>query len=95
MEDQSNTFSVYKGHAGRSRRTFCRICEAACGLRVDVDATGQLLRLRPDPRHPISRGYVCAKGTPECPMPLQKWKEIQTLSRARESKHTDAYITKL
>jgi formate dehydrogenase len=63
MEDQSNTCRAYKRRAGRSRRTFCRICEAACGLRVDVDATGQPVRLRPDPRHPISRGFVCAKGT--------------------------------
>lgn len=47
----------------RSRPTFCRICEAACGLRVDVDAHGQPVHIRPDQRHPISRGYACAKGT--------------------------------
>lgn len=45
------------------RRTYCRICEAACGLVVDVDADGQPIRLRPDRTHPVSRGYACAKGT--------------------------------
>lgn len=46
-----------------SRRTFCRICEAACALRADYDNSGQLLRLRPDREHPVSRGFACAKGT--------------------------------
>jgi formate dehydrogenase len=45
-----------------TRRTFCRICEAACGLVADVDG-GRLLALRPDRDHPVSRGFVCAKGT--------------------------------
>lgn len=40
-----------------TQRTFCRICEAACGLTVDEG------RLRPDRAHPLSRGFVCAKGT--------------------------------
>jgi len=47
----------------RSEPTFCRICEAACGLRAELDASGQVVRLRPDVTHPVSRGYVCAKGT--------------------------------
>ncbi len=47
----------------RSRPTFCRICEAACGLLVDFDATGQPLGIRPDRQHLVSRGFACAKGT--------------------------------
>jgi anaerobic selenocysteine-containing dehydrogenase len=47
----------------RSRQTFCRICEAACGWLADLDASGQLVRLRPDRQHPISQGFVYAKGT--------------------------------
>src|SRR3954447_19429177 len=43
------------------RVTFCRICEAYCGLVAEVD-DGRLLRLRPDPDHPLSRGYACPKG---------------------------------
>src|SRR5262245_13196226 len=48
---------------GQSRLTFCRICEAACGLIADLDASGYPVRLRPDHQHPVSRGFVCAKGT--------------------------------
>jgi len=44
-------------------RTYCRICEAACGLQVVSDAAGVPVRLRPDRGHPSSRGYACAKGT--------------------------------
>ncbi len=51
------------GKPTRSRATFCRICEAACGLRVDMDAAGRPLHIRPDRQHPVSRGFVCAKGT--------------------------------
>jgi anaerobic selenocysteine-containing dehydrogenase len=47
----------------RSVPTFCRICEAACGLLADLDASGQPVRLRPDREHPVSQGFVCAKGT--------------------------------
>lgn len=44
-------------------RTYCRICEAACGLVVDRDPSGAPVRLRPDREHPTSGGYACAKGT--------------------------------
>lgn len=44
-------------------KTYCRICEAACGLVAELDGSGELSRLRPDREHPSSRGYVCAKGT--------------------------------
>jgi formate dehydrogenase len=30
---------------------------------VDLDTTGQPVRIRPDRAHPISRGFACAKGT--------------------------------
>src|SRR3954449_5743514 len=43
------------------RITFCRICEAHCGLVATVDG-GRVERLRPDPQHPLSLGYACPKG---------------------------------
>lgn len=43
--------------------TFCRICEAACGLVAKRDETGTLVGLRPDKDHPSSQGFACAKGT--------------------------------
>ena len=41
--------------------TFCRICEAACGLVATVDGD-RIVDVRPDREHVVSRGYVCVKG---------------------------------
>lgn len=43
-------------------RTTCRVCESACGLLAEVE-DGRVRALRPDPDHPLSRGYACVKGT--------------------------------
>ncbi|MEM7411052.1 MAG: molybdopterin-dependent oxidoreductase [Myxococcota bacterium] len=42
--------------------SFCRICEATCGLEVDVE-DNRVVAIRPDPEHVVSRGYACVKGT--------------------------------
>lgn len=42
--------------------TFCRICEASCGLIAEVEGE-QVTRLLPDPEHVVSRGFACVKGT--------------------------------
>jgi anaerobic selenocysteine-containing dehydrogenase len=41
--------------------TFCRICIAACGLLVTVD-DNDVVEVKGDPDHPLSRGYTCSKG---------------------------------
>src|SRR5690349_24961407 len=41
--------------------TFCRICEAHCGMVATVE-DGRVTQLRPDPDHPLSTGYACPKG---------------------------------
>jgi anaerobic selenocysteine-containing dehydrogenase len=41
--------------------TFCRICEAHCGMVATVEG-GRVTQLRPDPDHPLSSGYACPKG---------------------------------
>lgn len=47
-----------------TRITFCRICEATCGLEVDVDPeANRVVAIRPDPKHVVSKGYACVKGT--------------------------------
>ena len=44
--------------------TFCRICEATCGLEVDVDTeANRVVDIRPDKQHVVSQGYACVKGT--------------------------------
>ncbi|MFM9022686.1 MAG: molybdopterin-dependent oxidoreductase [Solirubrobacterales bacterium] len=47
--------------ATAERITFCRICEAHCGMVATVE-DGVVTRLRPDKEHPLSRGEACPKG---------------------------------
>lgn len=42
--------------------TFCRICEAFCGLVATVE-DGRVVRVAPDRDNPHSRGHACVKGT--------------------------------
>ncbi len=43
------------------KRTFCRVCEPACGMIAEVE-DGVLTGLRPDREHPVTRGFACNKG---------------------------------
>jgi formate dehydrogenase len=43
------------------RITFCRICEACCGMVATVDG-GRVTKLRADKENPFSDGYICPKG---------------------------------
>ena len=45
----------------RTQYTFCRICEATCGLRATVDGD-RVVALEPDAEHVASKGYSCIKG---------------------------------
>jgi anaerobic selenocysteine-containing dehydrogenase len=47
--------------ASAERITFCRICEAHCGMVATVE-DGVVTKLRPDKEHPLSRGEACPKG---------------------------------
>jgi len=44
-------------------RTSCKIgaCEPFCGLALEVE-DGRIVSVRPDPDHPVTRGYACIKG---------------------------------
>jgi len=39
----------------------CPLCEASCGLRVEVEGS-RVLSVRGDEQDPLSRGYLCPKG---------------------------------
>ena len=41
--------------------TFCRLCEAFCGMIATVEA-GVVTRITPDRANPHSRGHICVKG---------------------------------
>ena len=45
----------------KTHKTFCKICNAYCGLEVDVEDE-QIIKIRGDKDHPMSKGFTCAKG---------------------------------
>jgi anaerobic selenocysteine-containing dehydrogenase len=44
-----------------TRHTFCRICEALCGLEVTLE-DGRITEIRPDESHVATEGFGCVKG---------------------------------
>jgi anaerobic selenocysteine-containing dehydrogenase len=44
-----------------SRKTFCQICRAECGMIAHVEG-GEVVRVDGDPEDPWSRGKLCVKG---------------------------------
>lgn len=45
------------------QKTYCRICEAHCGLEVETSNKHEIISVKPDKQHPVSKGYACIKGT--------------------------------
>ncbi len=45
----------------RQQKTFCRICEAQCGLIVET-RDNRVVDIKPNPDHVASKGYACIKG---------------------------------
>ena len=47
-----------------TRNSVCALdCPDACSVLVDINSSGQAVRLRGNPKHPITRGFLCAKVT--------------------------------
>lgn len=44
-----------------THHTFCRICEALCGVEVTVD-DGRITKIEPDADHVATAGFGCVKG---------------------------------
>jgi anaerobic selenocysteine-containing dehydrogenase len=42
-------------------KSFCRVCGSGCGIVVQLDGQ-QVVKVRADEDHPVSRGYTCPKG---------------------------------
>ena len=64
--------------------TFCRICEAHCGMVATVE-DGRVTKLRPDPDHPLSRGYACPKGIAMADVQNDPDRVLHPLKRAGDS----------
>ena len=45
-----------------TRHSFCRICESLCGLEIELDRSGTIRSIRPDPQHVETAGFACVKG---------------------------------
>lgn len=45
----------------RSESTACILCSRNCGLKMDIDGD-QIVRIKGDDAHPISKGYICQKA---------------------------------
>lgn len=56
----ATTFSNTPGEDGL-HVTYCRICEALCGMVATVD-NGRIVKLAPDRDNPHSLGHICVKG---------------------------------
>lgn len=44
-----------------SKKTFCSICTASCGLEVDIE-DNRIIAIRGDADNAMSQGYTCVKG---------------------------------
>jgi formate dehydrogenase len=45
----------------RRQSTFCRICEASCGLIATVE-DGRVVNIEPNSEHVGTNGFACVKG---------------------------------
>lgn len=43
------------------KKSYCRICGSGCGIIVTIDGN-QVVKVRADEDHPVSKGYTCPKG---------------------------------
>ncbi|MGH7785783.1 MAG: molybdopterin-containing oxidoreductase family protein, partial [Candidatus Binatia bacterium] len=59
----TSTFATVVVHFSmvETKQTFCRICEALCGLDVDVE-NNRVVDIRPDDAHIATEGFGCMKG---------------------------------
>jgi formate dehydrogenase len=77
-----------------THHTFCRICEALCGLEVEV-RDGQIAEIRPDPDHVATRGFACVKGLKQHQLYASPDRLQVPLQRDGESWHRTNWDTAL
>ena len=71
-----------------SNNTYCRLCDAACGLLVDVN-DGRISKLKGDPNDPVSLGFICDVAT-RSPASLHHDARITTPMRRVDGRLTPA-----
>lgn len=45
-----------------TKKTFCRICHAACPMEIDIEDGSRIVAVRGDRSDPLFQGYTCIKG---------------------------------
>jgi anaerobic selenocysteine-containing dehydrogenase len=75
-------------HAAMSNHTYCRLCDASCGLLAEV-AEDRILSLQGDPTDPVSLGFACDVAT-RSPGALRHPARITTPMRRVDGKLTPA-----
>lgn len=46
----------------RTEPSACRLCSGFCGVLVDIDDDGRMVRVRGDHDNPVTRGFACFRG---------------------------------
>jgi formate dehydrogenase len=67
-----------------TKSTFCRICEALCGLEATIE-DGRVTDLRPDQDHVATQGFACVKGLKQHRMYASPDRLAYPLKRIRNS----------
>lgn len=71
--------SMIPGADGR-HVTYCRICEALCGMVATVE-DGRIVKVEPDRDNPHSRGHICVKGPALADLAYDEDRVTQPLKR--------------
>lgn len=45
-----------------TKKTFCRVCHAACPMEIDIEDSSRIVGVRADKNDPLFKGYSCIKG---------------------------------
>src|SRR5919197_2586465 len=68
--------------------TFCKICEALCGVVAHVEA-GQAVKRKADRENPFSRGYACPKGVNDHGVTNDEDRVVRPLQRQPDGTFTE------
>jgi anaerobic selenocysteine-containing dehydrogenase len=71
--------------------TYCRICPVVCGLQIEME-DGHILAVHGDREHPVSGGYLCAKGRASAELHNGEDRLVSTRRRSSDGTAADIDI---
>jgi anaerobic selenocysteine-containing dehydrogenase len=75
----NDVFETEPGKPG-THLTYCRLCEAQCGLVATVK-NGRISNMEADRKHPVSKGHLCVKGPAIVDITYDKDRVLKPLKR--------------